>query len=152
MRRPKFALKTPEDDRLEEAVAELLVVTGQLTRRLRAVSNSRELTWSQVAIMGRLEGTGPMTTADLARAEVVTPQSMGAALAVLEELGFVARRNHPTDGRQVLFSLTGEGIATRRQVGLAKQDWLYGVMAKLDANEQALLIDAVKLIRRMAEP
>jgi len=50
---------------LEQAVTGLLLVTGQLTRRLRAETNLRELTWSQVAIMARLDGAGPMTTADL---------------------------------------------------------------------------------------
>jgi hypothetical protein len=64
----------------ETAVNELLAATGQLVRRLRTEAKSGELSWTQVAITARLD-RGPMTTADLARAETMKPQSMGASLA-----------------------------------------------------------------------
>jgi DNA-binding MarR family transcriptional regulator len=134
---------------LENAVTELLLVTGQLTRRLRAVSNRRELTWSQVAIMARLEEAGPMTTAELARAEAVKPQSMGGTLAVMEEEGLVERQPHPTDGRQILVALTLLGRETREQVSLAKREWLLAAVGKLTSAEQEILIKAVDLIRRL---
>jgi DNA-binding MarR family transcriptional regulator len=136
---------------LEAAVADLLSVTGQLTRRLRAVSNTRELTWSQVAIMARLEEVGPMTTADLARAESVKPQSMGGTLAVMEEEGLVERRPHPTDGRQILYALTHEGLEARKKVSLAKRDWLLAAVAQLSSAEQKTLVDAVDIIRRIGD-
>jgi DNA-binding MarR family transcriptional regulator len=136
---------------LEQVVTSLLLVTGQLTRRLRAETNLRELTWSQVAIMARLDGTGPMTTADLARAESVKPQTMGGTLAHMEEEGLVERHPHPTDGRQVLFALTAEGVEARRQTRIAKEEWLLRAMAKLDPDEQQTLISAIALIQRLGE-
>jgi len=136
---------------LEQAVTGLLLVTGQLTRRLRAETNLRELTWSQVAIMARLDGAGPMTTADLARAESVKPQTMGGTLAYMEEVGLVERHPHPTDGRQVLFALTAEGVEARRQTRIAKEEWLRRAMAKLDPDEQQTLISAIALIQRLGE-
>ena len=135
---------------LEVAVTELLSVTGQLTRRLRAVSNTRELTWSQVAIMARLEEAGPSTTADLARAESVKPQSMGGTLAAMEEEGLVERQSHPTDGRQILYALTDEGREARRKVRLAKREWLLAAIAQLSPAEQKTLLAAVDIIRRFA--
>jgi DNA-binding MarR family transcriptional regulator len=135
---------------LEVAVTELLSVTGQLTRRLRAVSNTRELTWSQVAIMARLEEAGPSTTADLARAESVKPQSMGGTLAAMEEEGLVERQPHPTDGRQILYALTDEGREARRKVRLAKREWLLAAIAQLSPAEQKTLLAAVDIIRRFA--
>ena len=135
---------------LELAVTELLSVTGQLTRRLRAVSNTRELTWSQVAIMARLEEAGPSTTADLARAESVKPQSMGGTLAAMEEEGLVERQAHPTDGRQILYALTDEGREARRKVRLAKREWLLAAIAQLSPAEQKTLLAAVDIIRRFA--
>ena len=117
---------------LETTVAELSLAIGQLLRRLRAESNPDELTWSQTVALARLEKAGPMTTADLARAESVKPQSMGATLAELEREGLVERRPHPTDGRQVLFALTAEGVEARRKRSAAKQKWLLAAMAKLD--------------------
>ena len=133
---------------LEVAVTELLSVTGQLTRRLRAVSNTRELTWSQVAIMARLEEAGPSTTADLARAESVKPQSMGGTLAAMEAEGLVERQPHPTDGRQILYALTDEGREARRKVRLAKREWLLAAIAQLSPAEQKTLLAAVDIIRR----
>jgi DNA-binding MarR family transcriptional regulator len=137
---------------LEIAVTELLSVTGQLTRRLRAVSNTRELTWSQVAIMARLEEAGPMTTADLARAESVKPQSMGGTLAAMEEEGLVERQPHPTDGRQILYALTDEGREARTKVSLAKREWLLAAIAQLSRAEQKTLLAAVDIIRRFGNP
>jgi len=133
---------------LEVAVTELLSVTGQLTRRLRAISNTRELTWSQVAIMARLEEAGPLTTADLARAESVKPQSMGGTLAAMEEEGLVERQPHPTDRRQILYALTDEGREARRKVSLAKREWLLAAIAQLSLAEQKTLLAAVDIIRR----
>ena len=136
---------------LETAVTELSVAIGQLLRRLRAESNPDGLTWSQTVALSRLEKAGSMTTADLARAESVKPQSMGATLAELEREGLVERQPHPTDGRQVLFTLTDEGVEARRKRSAAKQKWLLTAMAKLDSGEQQTLISAAALIKSLAE-
>ena len=136
---------------LETVVAELSLAVGQLLRRLRAESNPDELTWSQTVALARLEKAGPTTTADLARAESVKPQSMGATLAELERERLVERHPHPTDGRQVLFALTGEGVEARRKRSAAKQQWLLAAMAKLNDGEQQTLMSAASLIRRLAE-
>jgi DNA-binding MarR family transcriptional regulator len=135
----------------EPAVAELWLAIGQLVRRLRMEVNPGELSWSQIAILARLDKVGAMTTADLARAEFVKPQSMGTTLADLEQAGLVQRRPHPTDGRQVLFALTVEGVDARRQRNIAKREWLLAAMAKLDPAEQQTLMAAAVMIKRLAE-
>jgi DNA-binding MarR family transcriptional regulator len=134
----------------EEAVAELLAAMSLLVRRLKAEARSGELSWSQVAIMARLEG-GAMTTADLARAEGMKPQSMGASLAAMEEEGLVRRKAHPTDGRQILFELTPAGIEGRYRRRLAKREWLLSAIAKLDRDEQKTLFTATDVIKHIAE-
>jgi DNA-binding MarR family transcriptional regulator len=134
---------------IETAVTDLLLTIGQLTRRLRALPNSHELPWSQVAIMGRLEREGPMTTADLARAEVVKPQSMGGTLAAMEEEGFVERQPHPTDGRQVLFALTRAGMEIRKNVRASRHDWLMDAVERFTPVERKTFVASVELIRRL---
>ena len=136
---------------LETAITELSLVIGQLLRRLRAESNPDGLTWSQTVVLSRLEKAGPMTTADFARAESVKPQSIGATLAELEREGLVERHPHPTDGRQVLFALTVEGVEARRKRSAAKQKWLLAAMAKLDSDERQTLLSAAALIKRLGE-
>jgi DNA-binding MarR family transcriptional regulator len=134
----------------EAAVIELLSAMGHLTRRLRTEARSGELSWSQLAIMARLE-PGPMTTADLARAEAMKPQSMGTALAQMEEEGLVRRKAHPTDGRQILYELTQAGLEGRYTSRLAKRAWLLARVNGLDHHEQRKLFAATDVIRRLAE-
>jgi DNA-binding MarR family transcriptional regulator len=135
----------------DTAAAELMHAMGVLLRRVRAEAGQEGLSWSQAAAMGRLDRTGPMTTADLARAEMVKPQSMGTLLAELEQDGLVQRRPHPTDGRQILFSLTPAGVEARRQRQAAKLAWLSAAIARFEPQEQRTLVDAVALVRRLGE-
>ena len=136
---------------LETAATELTLAIGQLVRRLRAEVNPGELSWSQAATLARLEKRGALTTADLARAEAVKPQSMGTTLADLEEEGLVERRPHPTDGRQVLFALTAAGVEARRKRRIAKQEWLLARIAKLDPAERKILVAATAVIKRLGD-
>lgn len=135
----------------EKIAAELSLAVAHLLQRLRAEVDPGGLTWSQTVALSRLEKAGPLTTADLARAESVKPQSMGATLAELEREGLVGRRAHPTDGRQVLFALTPAGVEARRRRSAAKQRWLLAALERLDPGERRTLAAAAALLERLAE-
>ena len=107
---------------LEVAVIDFTQAIGLLVRRVRAAAASHELSLTEAAVMARLARDGPATTADLARAEGMKPQSMGATIAALEERGMVERKPHPTDGRQVNIELTAKGAAVRKSVRRCKAD------------------------------
>ena len=124
---------------------------GVLLRRVRGEAGSVGLGWSLAAVLGRLDRTGAMTTAELARAEMVKPQSMGSFLAELEQEGLVRRQPHPTDGRQILFSLTEAGVEARRRRQAAKLAWLTTAIERCDADERRTLVDAIALIQRLGE-
>jgi DNA-binding MarR family transcriptional regulator len=134
----------------EAVIEQLMHATWMLTRRLRAEANTDDLTWSQMVVIGQL-GKRPMTTAELARAESVKPQSMGATLGVLEELGIVERRPHPTDGRQVLFALTSAGTAMRDARSRLKRAWIARALLQLSPAEMRALTAAIEPIRKLAE-
>jgi DNA-binding MarR family transcriptional regulator len=135
----------------EEAVTELLVASNLLVRRLRLEGSGDEfLTWTQVAVMNRLEA-GPMTIADLARSESITPQSMGSAVANLEERGFVERKPHPSDGRQFLFALTSAGEEVRKASTDAKQAWLARAIEQLGPKERDALYAALDVLQGLSE-
>jgi DNA-binding MarR family transcriptional regulator len=136
---------------LEAAVIDFSHAVGLLVRRVRAAAASQELSWTEAAVMTRLAKDGPATTADLARAESMRPQSMGATIAALEEMGMVERKPHPTDGRQVNIELTAKGAAMRKSAKDAKQTWLAQAIAQLDKQEQATLFAAGEIIKRLAE-
>jgi DNA-binding MarR family transcriptional regulator len=135
----------------EIAVADLIQAVGLLVRRVRTAAASRELSLTEAAVMARLAKDGPATTADLARAEGMKPQSMGTTIAALEEMGMVERKPHPTDRRQVNIELTAKGTAVRKSVGDAKRTWLAQAIAQLDKQEQATLFAAGEIIKRLAE-
>jgi DNA-binding MarR family transcriptional regulator len=141
----------PHPDTMEAAAAELTRAIGQLLRRLRSEANPNELSLSETSALARLEQSGPLSTADLARAESIKPQSMGTVLAALEQEELVCRQPHPTDGRQVLFGLTKKGVEERRQRHIAKRDWLVTATAKLNSAELKTLVAAIDLIRRISQ-
>jgi DNA-binding MarR family transcriptional regulator len=124
---------------------------GLMVRRVRAAAASHELSLTEAAVMARLAKEGPATTADLARAEGMKPQSMGTTIAALEELGIVERKPHPTDGRQVHIALTAKGATVRKSAKDAKRTWLAQAIAQLDEAERETLFAAGRIIRRLAE-
>jgi DNA-binding MarR family transcriptional regulator len=103
-----------------------------------------------LSTLRRLDVDGPATTADLARAELVTPQTAGALVAKLEEEGYVTRREDARDGRCRFVALTAAGrkaVAVRRA---EKQSWFAQRIADhLDASEQRTLATALTLLRRI---
>ncbi|MFE3825118.1 MarR family winged helix-turn-helix transcriptional regulator [Streptomyces sp. NPDC059092] len=136
----------------ERVAAELTAVVGRLMRRLRTTSPDDRLTPSQRSVLARLLGEGPATTAALARAEYVRPQSMRLTLAALEEQHLVRRTPDPDDGRQSVVSVTETGRTTLAAVYAAKQDWLSrAITDELDATERRALADATELMRRLGE-
>jgi DNA-binding MarR family transcriptional regulator len=137
------------DAPLESVIAELTPAIGQIVRRLRSVGNPDELSLSQSSALARLEQGGLMTTADLARAEAMKPQSMKSILASLEEEGCVERQAHPTDGRQILFALTPKGLEERRRRTAAKREWLIEALSQFDQTELQTLAAAIPLLRRL---
>jgi DNA-binding MarR family transcriptional regulator len=89
---------------------------------------------------------------ELARAEGVRPQSMSATVSALQDAGWVSGAPHPTDGRQILLSLT-PACRTWIEVGrAARQDWLIrAIRTRLNPAEQEKLAEAVELIERLVE-
>src|ERR1700730_622858 len=132
---------------LEIAVIDLIQAIGLLVRRVRAAAASHELSLTESAVMARLAKDGPATTADLARAECMKPQSMGATIAALEEMGIVERRPHPTDGRQVNIALTAKGTAVRKSAGDGKRTRLAQAIARLDEQERETVFAAGEIIK-----
>jgi DNA-binding MarR family transcriptional regulator len=135
----------------ETDVVDFTQAIGLLVRRVRAAASSQELSLTESVVIARLAKDGPATTADLARAEGMKPQSMGTTIAALEEMGIVERTPHPTDGRQVNIELTAKGAAMRKSAKDAKRTWVAQAIAQLEKREQATLFAAGEIIKRLVE-
>jgi DNA-binding MarR family transcriptional regulator len=135
----------------DRAARALFVSLGLVRRRLRASGSPGELTFPEVAALARLERAGPATSAELARVEQISPQSMGATLARLEARGLVRRSTDPVDRRRVVLSVTPTGKQTvnRRRDVRVKQ--LAAALDGFTEGELQQLLTAAPLIQRLAD-
>ena len=92
-----------------------------------------------------------MTPGALAVRERVRPPSMTRVIASLAELGFVARKAHPADGRQVLVSVSDAGIHLIEAERRASQEWLRERLSELDPAARATLMKAAELMSALVD-
>ena len=135
-----------------ETASRLRVAVGAFKRRIRETSAEGELGIPQLTALSRLDRLGPMTTADLARREQITPQAMGTTIASLEKLGLVARGADAADARLSILSLTPEGLAAVRSGRNASVDRIDAVFEEsFTSQETEVLAAAAPLIERLAD-
>ena len=135
-----------------ETAGRLRVAVGAFKRRVREASAAGELSGPQLTALSRLDRQGPVTTAELARREQISPQAMGATIASLEDLGLVARSADPADGRRSILSLTPEGLAAIRSGRNALVDRITVVLEEsFTVEETEVLNAAAPLIQRLAD-
>ncbi len=135
----------------EQVARSLFLCMGLLRRRLRQKPVADVLTFPQMAALSRLDRCGSATSAELARQEQISPQSMGTTVGELEARGFVTRQPDPTDGRRILLSISTSG---RREVNRrrdARVDQLSAGLAGFTPAELAQLAAAAPLIERLAQ-
>jgi DNA-binding MarR family transcriptional regulator len=137
---------------LEEIAAALRLSIGLFLRRLRqAKVGDGELTMPESSALARLDRDGPATTAALARAEQISPQSMGATIGTLEARGLVERRPDPLDGRRIVISVSDQGRRVLRDRRSARTELIANALAaEFNADELATLMAAAPLIERLA--
>ncbi len=87
-----------------------------------------------------------MTPGALAARERVQPPSMTRVIASLHELGLVERTPHPTDGRQIIVTLSEAGSELLADEAQAREVWLTERLDKLDPDSLATLRDAVGIL------
>jgi|SRR5208337_1469365 len=139
------------DKSFDTKVMNFMTAIGLLKRRVRAAIASNDLSWAQMTVLARIEKDEPSTTADLARAERMKPQSMRTIVSALEGMGLVERKPHRTDGRQIIIKLTARGAVVRKVASDEKWTWLAQAIARLDKDEQKTLFAAGEIIERLVE-
>jgi DNA-binding MarR family transcriptional regulator len=128
---------------------ELRETLGRVVRRLRAEPGPSV---GRLAVLGRLDRDGPASISDLAGRERMRPQSMAQTVNDLESAGLVSRRPDPADGRRAFIELTTAGLDLLQTTRARRETWLTEAMEReLDANERALLHEALPLLSRLAD-
>ena len=131
--------------------SELRLSVMRLRRRL---ANERhpdnELSIAQMAVLGCLYRNGELSIGELAQQEHVQPPSMTRTVNCLEEGGYVARRPHDTDGRQVLVALSASGKETLLADRARRDAWLSTKLRDLTPDERSVLRAAAPILERLA--
>ena len=125
---------------------DLSLAVLRLARQLRFRRPDSPVSLSQLSALATLAKEGSMTPGALAVRERVRPPSMTRVVASLAELGFVDRRAHPDDGRQVLVSVSSTGADLIEVERRASREWLQQRLAELSPDERKTLVLAAELM------
>ncbi len=133
----------------------LRISVSRLARRLR-VERAGGLAQSglsdtQIAALAALERHTEMTPGELAEHEKVQPPSMTRVITALEERGFVLRAPHPTDGRQIVLTVTDDGTRLVNEVRQRKDAWLAMRLRELTPRERASLRAAAPILEKLSQ-
>src|SRR5919112_2557502 len=129
----------------------LRVSVARLSRRLRSERDPQnELSVGQLSVLGALLRNGECSVGELAQHERVQPPSMTRTVNCLAEGGYVVRRPHPTDGRQVVVALSEKGSATLAADRRRRDAWLAQRLRELTPEERAVLRQAAPILERLA--
>jgi DNA-binding MarR family transcriptional regulator len=132
--------------------AELRLSVMRLRRRL---ANERhpdnELSLGAMAVLGCLYRHGELSVGELAAQERVQPPSMTRTVNCLEDGGYVARRRHESDGRQVVVVLSDLGRETVLADRARRDAWLARKLKDLTAEERAVLRQAAPILEQLAQ-
>ena len=139
------AMTRAERDHL---TSDLRMACMRISRRVRFESQAA-VPPHQFSVLVRLED-GPHTPKELADIERVSAPSMSRTVSGLVESGLVDRAADPTDGRQVILSLSVEGKRTIRDTRCRRDQWLALRLERLSDEERALMAEATALLERMA--
>jgi DNA-binding MarR family transcriptional regulator len=133
-----------------ELAGELRVALAKSSRRIRSHRGAADLPDPQFNVLAILLREGPLTPGALADVEHVQPPTMTRTVNALVDLGFATKAAHPTDGRQVVVSLTEAGEAEVRETRRRRDAWLADRLRALTAEERGTLAAAAVLLRRIA--
>lgn len=123
-----------------------------LVRKLKQTEAGDDLSLSETAALSRLDRGGPATSSELARHDKISPQSMGAIVAALEQRGLVARDRDPADGRRIVLTITETGRQVMRDRRGARTQRLARALSDgFTGDELAALRAAAPLFERLAE-
>ncbi|GAB3599591.1 MarR family winged helix-turn-helix transcriptional regulator [Microbacterium tumbae] len=135
----------------DERAVRVQNTVGRLFQRLRSqAGGASDLSLSQEWIISLLEGSPRgMSSAELARAQDVTAQTMSNAVAALIRRGFVHGEPDPADRRRTVLFTTDDGAAALQRSRESKLRWLSEVLADLSQEELNALDEGTRIIERI---
>jgi DNA-binding MarR family transcriptional regulator len=135
------------------AAQRLSVAITRLRSRMReeAGLHGTRLSVSQLSVLWHILQAGPVTAAELATAQHVSPQSIAQNLAVLKAAGLVRTERDPGDGRKTLITASESSRQLVASVRASKESHLaQAIDALVGPQERADLDRAIELLERLS--
>jgi len=142
---------TDEMTEIEGAAARLRAVVRLIKRRAEALRDKNGPTPSEHSVLVWLDDKGAMSPRALADVHQVRPQTMQQTLDSLEDRRWIKRADHPTDRRQILFSLSATGRKALLKGREVRQAWLVAKLGELSPPERKTVIDALGLLEGLLQ-
>jgi DNA-binding MarR family transcriptional regulator len=134
---------------------QLRVAIGRVARRFRqiyAVNQAAGPSFTEVAVLARLEREGPASPSELAVRERVTTQAIATVIRELESRDLISRSPDPADGRKIVVAITGPGGALLRDREQAVMSVLVRALGESYSQAELRRLDAaIPLLNRLAD-
>ncbi|MDJ0354821.1 MarR family transcriptional regulator [Paenarthrobacter sp. PH39-S1] len=144
--------KDPDDGSAPDAgplAVDLRIAVMRTSRRLRTEASGEAVSPGQYSVLAAIHHA-PMTLRQLADWEHIQAPSMTRIVNALEMAGLVTRREHPTDGRQVLVNITDAGTGVLADARSHRTAWLAERLAAMEPQERAVLREAARILQGMS--
>ena len=136
-------------DPLPDLAQQLHSVAIHLLRRLRRTDDQMGLSGPRASALSVLVFGGPLSLAQLAKAEQVRPPTMARLVDALEATGLARREADPSDLRAVRIHATAKGRKLLLQGRARRLRELTRILEAASAAERAALADTVSTLQRL---
>lgn len=137
------------DDALSDVAQQLHSVAIHLLRRLRRTDDRMGLSGPRASALSVLVFGGPISLAQLAKAEQVKPPTMARLVDALEAAGLARREADKTDLRAVRIRATAKGRKLLLEGRARRLHQLTTMLKGATAAERAALSDAISTLQRL---
>ncbi|MEU1545911.1 MarR family transcriptional regulator [Nocardia sp. NPDC005745] len=146
-----MAVDAADPTALAVTAARLRIALTVILRRIRRDPNECRLSATQWAVLGRLHRGGAMAAVDLARLEMLRPQTMRNVIDGLRDRGLIVGVRDPIDRRRVNLMLTDDGLAwARGHQGVLNDALARVLLENLPSDELKKVDEALDLLEKIA--
>lgn len=134
-----------DDDARLRAIRSLEHELSVLVRRIKRSIGTRarmvhpDLPAASWSILAGLHDQGPQRSSELADQFTIDKGAVSRQVAILEELGLIAREPDPVDGRAQLVRITDEGARRVAEVQARRREWYEDRLHSWEAGDLAQL-------------
>jgi DNA-binding MarR family transcriptional regulator len=131
--------------------ARLRIAVTRVDRLLAREVLGSALTRTQFSVLGALARNGEMRLSDLAERDGLNPTMVSRVVGALEKSGWVARSQHPDDGRAVLAEVTPAGRDLYERLQRERAALIDEYLGRLTAEQSRALEAALPLLEGLAD-